>query len=196
MKNSVKFAGIAAATLLAVAPVATTTVSAATANTTAASNDYTDKKFTTKSVTRVTNSKNYDPAQVYNYSSTKKAMVPVAGKKFAQESLWVTDKSRTLADGSVYYRVSTNEWLKSDTASKPLSPYDESGMKSMNATLTTQKAYYEIFSSFNSSRIKVGELPHGGSYKVSAKATNENGQTMYRVGKNQWITPGFGATIK
>lgn len=53
-------------------------------------------------------------AQVYNYSDEKKAMVPVSGKKFEAKSAWYTDKSVNTKQG-MYYRVSTNEWLKLDT---------------------------------------------------------------------------------
>lgn len=195
MKNSVKFAGIAAASLLAVAPVATTTVSAATANT-VASKTYTDKKFGAMFITRVVNPNNVDRAQVYSFNSTKNAMVPVSGKTFDQETLWASDKSRTLADGSVYYRVSTNEWLKSTQASQPYSSKDESGMKAANGVIKMpgnaklhQNATYTVFSTFKESRVAVGSVKSETSWKYSATANNEEGQKMYRIGKNQWVLP-------
>lgn len=53
-------------------------------------------------------------AQVYSFNETKKAMVPVAGKKFEYGSLWYTDRIK-VANGKSYYRVSTNEWLEMST---------------------------------------------------------------------------------
>lgn len=53
-------------------------------------------------------------SQVYGYSSTKKAMVPVAGKKFEHGSMWYSDEIKVVNDKS-YYRVSSNEWLEAST---------------------------------------------------------------------------------
>lgn len=78
-----------------------------------ADSSYTDSKNGQKYVATT-----LSRTDVFNYSSTKHAMVPVAGKKFEKNSKWATDVKRTNSQGS-YFRVSTNEWLNSKAVNVP-----------------------------------------------------------------------------
>lgn len=78
-------------------------------NSSVKANSYSDQKSSKRYVATVTNT---NRAQVYNFNTVKEAMIPVAGKRFELNSKWATDIKRTTANG-IFYRVSSNEWLKS-----------------------------------------------------------------------------------
>lgn len=58
-------------------------------------------------------------SQVYSYDEQTGKMNRIGGKRFETQSKWATDRKRTLTNGSIYFRVSSNEWVSSDDAIAP-----------------------------------------------------------------------------
>ncbi len=100
----------------------------------------------------------------------------VNDRALAKGSNWFTDKTLVL-DGTTYYRVSTNEWVKASDV------YEFTTVnKTIQTSAKTAKSLYDTKGNVISDRA----LAAGSSWFADRKATI-NGKQMYRVATNEWV---------
>lgn len=127
-------------------------------------------------------------ASVYTFSTQKNSMIPIAGKKFLKDSLWRTDiKKVSSQDGSIYYRVSTNEYLKSNDVNIRVGQANDpvNSMKG-TAVVTWRTGYKVSVYSQPNGQLTNKKLPQSSTWKIY-QTTKINGKNWYKVGNNQWI---------
>ncbi|MFT9193823.1 MAG: SLAP domain-containing protein, partial [Schleiferilactobacillus harbinensis] len=107
----------------------------------------------------------------------------VGRQRLSNNSAWLTTVRETLADGSVWYKVGTNQWVNANNFL--LNGQRRSVWSSRPIAFITQAAGTRVYSSPNagaSSRL----LSLGSAWLVNDIAAEGN-QLWYQVGTNQWI---------
>ena len=133
-------------------------------------------------------------------------------RSLAQGTDWFTDTKRVNNNGGeVWYRVSTNEWVKaSDVTYADKTDDSNSGdgdtsadkgltnIQSLPAgtvvSLGTKGYVYPLFGE-DGTRLERG-LPGDSEWTADKKATDAEGNTYYRVSSNEWVISGDGVTVK
>ncbi|MQS89632.1 SLAP domain-containing protein [Companilactobacillus mishanensis] len=136
----------------------------------------------------------------------------IMGRGLGQGTDWYTDTKRVNnATGAVYYRVSTNEWVKASDVSyrdkdKDTNTGDNNGDAALKDVTDLPAGsvvelggipgyVYSIFD-INGTQSKVRHLASGTTWRTDKKATDANGDTYYRVSSNEWVHQGDGVTLK
>lgn len=107
----------------------------------------------------------------------------------AHGTAWKIDQKATMKDGSVWYRVGTNQWVDAQYVS--LTPINEANEENVSgvATINYVEGYsVNVYSSpASSSASWTGkQLKHGTKWLTYKRAT-VNGKTFYNLGGSQWV---------
>lgn len=107
----------------------------------------------------------------------------------AHGTAWKIDQKATMKDGSVWYRVGTNQWVDAQYVS--LTPINEANEENVSgvATINYVEGYsVNVYSSpASSSASWTGkQLKHGTKWLTYKRATI-NGKTFYNLGGSQWV---------
>ncbi len=107
----------------------------------------------------------------------------------AHGTAWKIDQKATMKDGSVWYRVGTNQWIDAQYVS--LTPINEANEENVSgvATINYVEGYsVNVYSSpASSSASWTGkQLKHGTKWLTYKRAT-VNGKTFYNLGGSQWV---------
>ncbi|MCO6542560.1 MAG: SLAP domain-containing protein [Lactobacillus sp.] len=132
---------------------------------------------------------------------------PISDRALPSGSNWKTDLKRTVyANGEVYYRVSTNEYVKASQVSfseKPGSTSTSSATESGNVVVTPASGVFTMDTlgsllwtkaNDNQSMSVIADryLPASSQWRVDQKAV-VNGKTFYRVSTNEWVNADHGS---
>lgn len=104
-------------------------------------------------------------------------------------SAWKIDQKATFKDGTVWYRVGTNQWVDGQYIS--FSPVNNGASQNVSGTITINYVpgySINVYSSplISSASWTGNQLKHGTKWEVFLKTT-VNGKTFYNVGGNQWV---------
>ncbi|RHW52007.1 hypothetical protein DS831_01365 [Bombilactobacillus bombi] len=132
---------------------------------------------------------------------------PISDRALPSGSNWKTDLKRTVyANGEVYYRVSTNEYVKASQVSfseKAGSTSTSSATESGNVVVTPASGVFTMDTlgsllwtkaNDNQSMSVIADryLPANSKWRVDQKAV-VNGKTFYRVSTNEWVNATHGS---
>jgi hypothetical protein len=165
--------------------------------------NYTNSEINGVVTTPITNGS--DPSNVtalYDQKGNK-----VNGRALAQGTDWFTDTKRVNNNtGEVFYRVSTNEWVKASEVK--YADKDTSGGGDENTGLTDitdlpsgstvslagpAGFVYSLYGKDGSSATR--GLAGDSSWATDQQAKDANGNIYYRVSTNEWIMQGSGVTL-
>ncbi|MFD1417411.1 C39 family peptidase [Companilactobacillus keshanensis] len=95
---------------------------------------------------------------------------------------WYTDTKRTWGDGSVYYRVSTNEYVNQTSGNFQNNVEDYSGTASV-----TYDSDVKLYQDYGKNALDTGNtVSQKSDWKVDKRVSN-GGQYWYEVGSNVWL---------
>lgn len=140
---------------------------------------------TTSGVVYVTNA---NGATVYNEPSVD-GSINASSNSLADNSAWLIDKTANI-DGTTYYEVATNMWLKADDIS--LNAPSASTQASSTTTEVNKTMYVQAGGSVNmysapGDGYYTGRVNGGEGYVVFQEATDANGQVWYDLGQSNWV---------
>lgn len=126
--------------------------------------------------------KNTNGALLYNQANN--GTFGDTGNKLSAKTGWLTNKTVTNSDGSVYYQVGTNVWVSAaDTSS------DAPSISLNKDMYINAKGGVNLYDAPNGNYSGVA---NGGTMvHVYASKTDNKGVTWYDVGRSQWINGQF-----
>ncbi|WP_267898273.1 SLAP domain-containing protein [Carnobacterium maltaromaticum] len=107
----------------------------------------------------------------------------------AHGTAWKIDQKATMKDGSVWYRVGTNQWVDAQYVS--LTPVNEANEENVSGVVTINYvAGYSVnvysLPASSSASWTGKQLKHGTKWLTYKRAT-VNGKTFYNLGGSQWV---------
>ncbi|KRO00322.1 hypothetical protein [Companilactobacillus kimchiensis] len=139
-----------------------------------------------KGVVTTKSDKNY-----YTLVNTDGTQEP--NRALAKNSAWITDKVRTDQNGNKQYRVSTDEWIDADSVTfsdKATTPStgaltDITPVDGKVTTAGPASFLYLLYSADGKQSSRA--LPGLSAWRTDKKATDANGNTVYRVSTDEWV---------
>ena len=129
----------------------------------------------------------------------------INGRALAQGTDWFTDTKRVNNNtGEVYYRVSTNEWVKASDVSyadKDDNTGDTAGLTNITdlpsgSTVSLAGPQGFVYSLYKTDGTTGNRgLAGDSAWMTDKQATDSNGNTYYRVSTDEWIMQGTGVTF-
>lgn len=95
---------------------------------------------------------------------------------------WMTDVKRTWNDGTIYYRVSTNEYVKETSG------YFDNNVKEYSGTASvTYDSDVQLFQGYGKNAVYAGStVSPNSAWKIDKRVSN-GGEYWYEVGNNVWL---------
>jgi len=114
-------------------------------------------------------------------------------RALAKNTAWKTDKVRTDQNGNKQYRVSTDEWIDADsvtfsdstTAPSTGALTDITPVDGKVTTAGPASFLYLLYSADGKQSSRA--LPGLSAWRTDKKATDANGNTVYRVSTDEWV---------
>ncbi|WP_125711985.1 C39 family peptidase [Companilactobacillus kedongensis] len=159
-------------------------------STTPASADNTNNTTTADTTTTVNNQNQYsDEAAdgIFHVNGSIAFLYQGDGTRVDNRALgantpWYTDTKRTWNDGSVYYRVSTNEYVNQTSGNFKNNVEDYSGTASV-----TYDSDVKLYQGYGKNAVDTGStVSQKSDWKVDKRVSN-GGQYWYEVGNNVWL---------
>jgi len=108
----------------------------------------------------------------------------IGNRMLAANTGWLADTRRTMGNGSMYYRVSTTEYV--DNNSGVYRDYAQPYSGTATVVYKTGASVHD-FEGFGRKATYLGHtLPTGSSWKISSRA-QVGGKNWYQVGNNTWV---------
>lgn len=106
-------------------------------------------------------------------------------------SRWNVSQSATDDDGTVWYEVASNRWVKADDVEfKTPSTVDVSSSEEAEKQSAMSTGTIPIYSAPNGTQVTTNTLGVGSQVKITAQAES-NGKTYYEIGTNEWVDASF-----
>ncbi|KRM71157.1 hypothetical protein FC34_GL001848 [Lacticaseibacillus brantae DSM 23927] len=138
------------------------------------------KPFTYKELSKVGVVKPGTSAPVYSLPGVKGQL---NGQVLKAGTAWHISASVYTNDGTLWYRVGTNQWVKAEF----INLRGEQGFRDV-ATIKYAKGYgIAVWTDANESAATGKKLEAGSSWQVFGKTVGKNGHTFYNIGGKQWI---------
>ncbi|AKP67452.1 C40 family peptidase [Companilactobacillus ginsenosidimutans] len=116
----------------------------------------------------------------------------VKNRSLAANTGWVFDKEIQVADKGSFYRVSTDEYVRTSDVEVENGNSDSSSDSVSNTGVATI-AYapsdgIDLYNGYGANKSASGQkLTNGTQWKFSQKVIDSNGNAWYLIGNNQWI---------
>lgn len=124
----------------------------------------------------------------------------VSNRALAKKTSWYTDRSRTDQYGNVQYHVATDEWINASSVTFNQEPVVSQGLKNIKEDsgilYADKEANYYLLYDKNDKQISNRALGPNSYWKVDQTATDNSGNTYYRVATNEWVKQSDGISFK
>ncbi|WP_057880272.1 SLAP domain-containing protein [Companilactobacillus kimchiensis] len=140
--------------------------------------------WTTEDIKGIVTTKKDQPYYSLNNTEDK----TVSDRALAENTAWLTDRSRTDQNGNKQYRVSTSEWIDAKYVNFNEMPDSLSDVQSSIGILYADKTkeYYRLYNK-DDQLVPDRALGKGTYWKVDQTAHDADGKEYYRVSTNEWV---------